>query len=200
MQDQNKSLRRALQDGIDQLDTHHDVVRTNKADYLPQTRMIQARRVKESVSGLLTVYDTLERISQRWLYQSSTSSATEYRVGSDVHVAPLSPRFKDVLDSVMIACGPASVDGTVVNEGFIRYLAQEDVTVGREDSTNAIEESMGGNPVIEGLMDELRGPLDRSYERIRSGTNPEDPFFVSNMLDVQYDVPSHYDNVRKLRR
>jgi hypothetical protein len=100
----------------------------------------------------------------------------------------------------MIACGPASVDGTVVDEGFIRYLAQEDVTVGREDSTNAIEESMGGNPVIEGLMDELRGPLDRSYERIRSGTNPEDPFFVSNMLDVQYDVPSHYDNVRKLRR
>ena len=55
MQEQNKSLRETLQDGIEQLDAHHDVVRTNQADYLPQTRMIQARRVKESVSGLLTV-------------------------------------------------------------------------------------------------------------------------------------------------
>ena len=100
----------------------------------------------------------------------------------------------------MIACGPTSVNGTVIDEGFITYLDKENVRVGREDSTMAIEESEGGNPVIEGLMDKLRGPLDRSYERIRSGTNPEDQFFVSDMLNVEYDVQSHYDNVQKLRR
>ncbi len=201
MQEQNKSLRETLQDGIEQLDAHHDVVRTNQADYLPQTRMIQARRVKESVSGLLTVYDALDDISKGWLYQSSTSSSSpEHRVSSSVHAAPLSPRFKDVVDSVMIACGPTSVNGTVIDEGFITYLDKENVRVGREDSTMAIEESEGGNPVIEGLMDKLRGPLDRSYERIRSGTNPEDQFFVSDMLNVEYDVQSHYDNVQKLRR